>query len=59
MKLLKYNVGDNLFILLENKNILIKKKNNIYNVFTLIDPLVLTFSKLKKIMSQLPQKHNI
>ena len=32
---------------------------NIYNVFTLIDPLVLTFSKLKKIMSQLPQKHNI
>ena len=33
MKLLKYNVGDNLFILLENTNILIKKKRNIYNVF--------------------------
>jgi glucosamine-phosphate N-acetyltransferase len=32
---------------------------NLYNVFTLIDPLVLTFSKLKKIISQLPKIHNI
>jgi len=32
---------------------------NIYNAFSLIDPLVLTFSKLKKIISQLPVKHNI
>ena len=32
---------------------------NIYNVFSLIDPLVLTFSKLKKIISQLPTRHNI
>lgn len=32
---------------------------NIYNAFSLIDPLVLTFSKFKKIISQLPLKHNI
>lgn len=32
---------------------------NIYNEFTLIDPLVLTFSKLKKIISELGVKHNI
>jgi|TARA_B100001250_G_C19140149_1_gene503450 glucosamine-phosphate N-acetyltransferase len=32
---------------------------NLYNGFTLIDSLELTFSKLKKIISQLPIKHNI
>lgn len=32
---------------------------NLYNAFSLIDPLVLTFSKLKKIISQLAIKHNI
>lgn len=32
---------------------------NLYNAFSLIDPLVLTFSKLKKMISQLAIRHNI
>lgn len=32
---------------------------NLYNGFILIEPIVLTFSKLKKIISELPVKHNI
>ena len=32
---------------------------NLYNVFTLIDPLELTYLKLKKIISDLSNKHNI
>jgi len=46
------------------KDLVLTEKNyneiiNLYNAFSLIDPLVLTFSKLKKIISQLPIKHNI
>jgi len=31
----------------------------LYNEFTLMDPLELTFIKLKKIISELPKNHNI